>query len=54
VYWICRGDLEHRWALAMCEEAERERELELDLARELELDPFEETEVELVPVELLL
>lgn len=30
----------------------REYHLELDLARELELDPFEEVEVEFVPIHI--
>lgn len=49
--WVCFGDMEQRWAQAMSGEWYAEYELEADLARELELDPFEEAETEMAPID---
>lgn len=53
--WMCGPDLEHRWAMAMCEEQQRGMELEEDLALELALNPFELCEdIEYVPLHVAL
>lgn len=60
VVWQC-SDIEQRWAMAISEQQRLEHEQEIDEAIEAELGSWpsmgggivEETEVELVPVELL-
>lgn len=53
IYWECRGDLEQRWAMSLVAEWREAWALEQDLAIDLDLNPFEEIEIEFVPIELL-
>lgn len=45
--WQCSGDIEQRWALALCEAQQAEAELDEDLTIALARDPYEETDVRL-------